>query len=85
MSGLPYDDAAEQLRLDAAALAIRLELWAGRDESRGDYRATEAGHAALETLDRITRDLYAVRSRLVGELRASQDAAMARARETLGE
>jgi hypothetical protein len=38
--------------------------------------AIKAGHAAIEAIDELTRQLYAVRSQLVGELRQDEDVRM---------
>jgi hypothetical protein len=35
--------------------------------------AIKAAHAAIETIDELTRQLYALRSQLVGELRQDED------------
>jgi hypothetical protein len=35
--------------------------------------AIQAGHAAIETIDELTRQLYALRSQLVDELRQDED------------
>jgi hypothetical protein len=39
--------------------------------------AVTAGYAAVEAIDQLTRQLYALRQQLTGELRANQDAVMA--------
>lgn len=77
-TGLTYGETADMLRADVDALCADLDVWADRDDSRPQADVTKAGHDAVDRLDRITRDLYAIRSRLVGEIRTSQDAAAAR-------
>lgn len=38
--------------------------------------AIKAGHAAIDTIDELTRQLHALREQLAGELRQDQDARM---------
>jgi hypothetical protein len=40
--------------------------------------AIKSGHAAVETIDELLKQLYALRNQLVGELRQNQDLLMAR-------
>jgi hypothetical protein len=41
-------------------------------------QAIKAGHEAIEVIDELTRQLYALRSQLVGELRQDEDVRAAR-------
>ena len=77
-TGLTYGETADMLRADVDALCADLDVWADRDDSRPQPEVTKAGNEAVDRLDRITRDLYAIRSRLVGEYRRHQDAAAER-------
>ncbi len=45
--------------------------------------AIKAGHAAVEAIDELTRQLYALRSQLIDELRQDGDVRAARAGELL--
>ena len=54
---------------------------AGRDDSRPDAR--RAASTAIDAIDVLLRELYVLRARLVGEVRASDDLADARADELL--
>jgi len=40
--------------------------------------AIKGGHDAIEAIDQLTKQLYALRNQLVGELRQNEDALMAR-------
>jgi hypothetical protein len=54
-----------------AALAV----WEARDDSRAQPEVRRAANAAWDAIDAMLRDLQALRSRLAGEIRASDDAA----------
>jgi hypothetical protein len=41
-------------------------------------QAIKAGHEAIEAIDELTRQLYALRSQLIGELRQDEDVRTAR-------
>ena len=47
--------------------------------------AIEGGHEAIADIDKMSRQLYAIREQLVGELRQDQDIRMARVDKLLGE
>ena len=68
-----------ELRGHLAALEAALELWAERDDAIPQPEVTRAGHAAVDAIDALTRELFQIRQRLVGEIRVSQDAGAARA------
>jgi hypothetical protein len=61
-----------------AALETALELWAERDNTIPQPEVTRAGHAAVEAIDALTCELYSLRQRLIVEIRASGNAAIAR-------
>jgi hypothetical protein len=68
----------------AAVLAAALGRWAARDDSRADPDARRAANTAMEAIDTMLAGLHALRARLVGEIRASDDAAAARVDAMLG-
>jgi hypothetical protein len=47
--------------------------------------AIKGGHAAIEAIDELTRQLHALRQQLVGELRADEDARAVRVDAMLAE
>ena len=63
-------------------VATWLAIWAGRAEP--DARARRCASDAVDAIDAMLRELHGVRARLVGEIRAGDDAtAAARADELL--
>jgi hypothetical protein len=71
-------------------LAIRIGAWNHMKypeevpaAGQHDAEAIKAGHGAVDVIDEIIRDLHALRSHLIGELRADEDAHMARSAELL--
>jgi hypothetical protein len=60
-------------------LTDTLDLWATRDDTQPQPEIRRAANTAMDAIDAMLRELYAMRSRLVGEIRASDDAAGARA------
>jgi hypothetical protein len=64
-------------------LAVALARWAARDDSKADPAARQAANTAIDAVDAMLRELHALRARLVSEIRASDDAAAARADELL--
>lgn len=91
---LPYDQIApERLtigdatgRLDGhnGVLGVALAQWAARDDSKAQPEIRRAANSAMDAIDAMLAELHALRARLVGEIRASDDAAAARADELLG-
>ncbi len=59
-------------------LAAALDLWAARDDTRPQPEVRRAANTAMDQIDAMVRELYAMRSRLVTEMRASDDATAAR-------
>ena len=76
-----YDDAISALRGHVEDLAAWLAVWEARREP--DAHARRCASDAVDAIDAMTRELYAVRARLVGEIRAADDATAARADELL--
>lgn len=73
-NGLPADP-MESIRSHVDALAEAADLWATRDDTKAQPEVTRAGHAAVDSIDGLVRDLYAMRNRLIDEIRQSQRAA----------
>jgi hypothetical protein len=67
----------------AAALDVALDAWAQRDDTRPQPEVRQAANTAMDSIDAMLRDLYDLRGRLVGEIRRSDDASMARTDELL--
>jgi hypothetical protein len=60
-----------------------LTLWADRDDSIPQPEVREAANTAMDAIDGMLRELHQMRSRLVGEIRESDDATTARAEALL--
>jgi hypothetical protein len=67
-----------QLRFRVEDLDAALAAWAGRDDGMPDAPARRAANGAMGAIDGMLRELHAMRSRLTGEIRASDDATAAR-------
>ncbi len=78
MSPAERDLGTSGLEAYTVTLLDDLALWETRDDSKAQPAVTRAGYDAVDTIDALTRDLYRLRERLVGEIRASDDAAIAR-------
>ncbi len=86
---LPYDqipaerrtigDAAGRLGDQLGVLGVALAQWTARDDSRPQPEIRRAASTAMDAIDAMLAELYALRSRLVGEIRASDAAAAVRA------
>jgi hypothetical protein len=73
----PYDIAT--LGGHAGMLAVALGQWETRDDTRPQPEVRQAANTAMSAIDAMLADLHAMRSRLVREIRASDDAAAVRA------
>jgi len=73
----PYDVYAK-LEDPMGVLSIALGQWEDRDDSKAQPEVRRAANTAMDAIDSMLRDLHAMRSRLVGEIRASDDARDAR-------
>ena len=82
MTASPYDAALTAIRSHVEDLAAWLAVWEARREP--DAHARRCASDAVDAIDAMTRELHAVRARLVGEIRAADDAAAARADALLG-
>ena len=82
--GLPetWDAALSAIRSSADDLGVSLAIWQARREP--DAQARRAANDAMDAVDRALAELHALRSRLLGEVRASDDRAAARVDELLG-
>ncbi len=74
----PYDVHAK-LEDPMGVLAVALAQWEARDDSKAQPEVRRAANTAMDTIDAMLRDLHAMRSRLVGEIRQADDASAARA------
>lgn len=81
--GAAYADKSAAIRDAAEDIGVYLALWSMRDDSKPDANARHAANDAMDAIDRALAELYALRSRLVGDIRRSDDAAMARAEALL--
>ena len=71
-----YDDALFALCGHVDDLGAWLAIWSARDDGRPDAHARRC---ASDAVDAMLAGLHEVRQRLVGEIRASDDASAARA------
>jgi hypothetical protein len=70
----PYDVYARlQGPVDDLAIALGGQ-WETRDDSKAQPEVRLAANTAMDTIDAMVAELYAMRSRLVTEIRASDDA-----------
>jgi hypothetical protein len=58
----------------ARKLYAALDRWGTRDDTRAQPEVRRAANDAMDAIDAMVRELYAMRSRLVSEMRASDDA-----------
>ena len=73
----PYDVYAK-LEDPMGVLSLALGQWEDRDDSKAQPAVRRAANEAMDTIDAMLAELYAMRSRLVSEIRASDDATGAR-------
>jgi hypothetical protein len=59
-------------------LGVALAQWAARDDSKADPEARRAANVAMDAIDAMLAELHKLRQRLVGEIRASDDASARR-------
>jgi hypothetical protein len=59
-------------------LSIALGQWETRDDSKPQPEVRRAANTAMDAIDVMLATLHAMRARLVGEIRASDDASAAR-------
>lgn len=73
----PYDVHAK-LEDPAGALSAALAQWEDRDDTKAQPEVRRAANTAMDTVDAMLSELYALRSRLVSEIHAADDATAAR-------
>jgi hypothetical protein len=71
-------DAPGRLEDHAGALSVALAIWATRDDSKAQPEVRRAANTAMDGIDAMLAELHQARSRLITEMRQSDDAAMAR-------
>jgi hypothetical protein len=81
----PYGSAVAAVHNHADDLSAWLAVWSARDDSRPDARARRCAADAVNAIDAALAELHGIRARLVSEIRASDDAAAARADALLAE
>jgi hypothetical protein len=72
----PYSPGA--LGEHVETLGVALAWWDGRDDIRAQPEVRRAANTAVDEIDTLLRKLYHVRSRLISEIRRSDDASNAR-------
>ncbi len=68
-------DPMTSLRDRTSVLGVALVQWADRGTARDKAAARRAGSTAVDAIDGLLRDLYALRGRLAREIRQADDAA----------
>ncbi len=76
-----YGDALSAIRNHVEDLGAWLAIWENRKEP--DAHARRCASDAVKAIDGMLKDLHLVRARLIGEIRASDDASAARVDELL--
>ncbi len=71
-------DPMTSLRDRTSVLGVALVQWADRGTARDKAAARRAGSTAVDAIDGLLRDLYALRGRLAREIREADDAARRR-------
>ncbi len=84
MDRKPYD-AYARLEAPAAVLGYALTQWEGRDDTKAQPEVRRAANTAMDTIDAMMHELYVMRSRLIGEIRSSDDESMRRTEALLAE
>jgi hypothetical protein len=72
-------DVHARLEDPMGVLGVALARWETRDDTRPQPEVRRAANTAMAEIDRMIRELHEMRARLVSEIRASDDAAAARA------
>ncbi len=77
---LPILDYTSRLGDDGhlGVLGVALAQWVARDDTRAEPEVRRAANTAMDSVDAMLAELHELRSRLVGEIRASDDANAAR-------
>ena len=80
---LVIGDATGRLDDQLGVLSVALAMWISRDDSRPQPEVRHAAYTAMDAIDSMLRELHGLRSRLVGEIRVSDDLAADRAPGTI--
>jgi hypothetical protein len=83
LPGAAYAGESGRIRDAAEDIGVYLALWSMRDDAKPDAGARRSANDAMDAIDTALRELHALRSRLVGDIRKSDDAAMTRTAELL--
>jgi hypothetical protein len=75
---LTIGDATSRLDEHNGVLGVALAQWAARDDTKAEPEVRRAANTAMDAIDAMLRELHALRSRLVGEIRESDDIGAAR-------
>lgn len=76
--GDAYADESAAILRHAEDTGTFLALWSVRDDSKPNAAARRSANDAMDAIDRALAGLYKLRSRLVDDIRRSDDAAAAR-------
>jgi hypothetical protein len=79
MTASPYDDAVSALTSHVGDLGSALAIWSARDETRPCPEARRAANDAMDAVDGALAELHRLRTRLLSDIRVSDDATAARA------
>lgn len=74
-----------ELRQHVETLAVALSWWSTRDDSKPQPEVREYANLAVSTVDSLSRLLSQTRSRLLGEMRQSDEAGMRRTEKLLAQ
>jgi hypothetical protein len=77
------DSALSAVRDHVEDLAVSLAIWETNDDTKAQPEVRRAANDAMDAIDAMLRELYGLRSQLVTEIRAADDATAARVDELL--
>jgi hypothetical protein len=72
------DDFTGRLHEHNGILAVALVQWMARDDTTAQPAIRQAANTAMDEIDAMLSELHALRSRLVSEIRTSDDATATR-------
>jgi hypothetical protein len=76
-------DSGPDLAARVAELAAASGIWSARDDTRPEPEVRQAVNRAIDLIDSMLRELHAMRSRFISQIRVSDDLAAERADELL--